>query len=226
MTVMKRRTIGLLVVGMGWGAVSVVQAEKPLTIDYPTALFVGTPPPAMKLPNLEPPGKPNQPPPSYTVPAGTVLLSSEKVVTSSDEYPILGDLEMLTDGDKEGTDGSYTELGSGLQWVQVDLEEVVRISAVAVWHWHSTPRAYLDMVVQASNDPDFIEGVTTLYNNDHDNSAGFGVGGDKTYIETNHGRVIISKGVKARYVRAYSKGNTEGKMNHYIEVEVYGIPDA
>ena len=33
-------------------------------------------------------------------------------------------------------------------------------------------------------------------------------------------------GVKARYVRLYSKGNTTNKMNHYIEVEIFGKPAA
>jgi len=28
--------------------------------------------------------------------------------------------------------------------------------------------------------------------------------------------------VKGRYVRLYSNGNTTNKMNHYIEVEVFG----
>ena len=30
--------------------------------------------------------------------------------------------------------------------------------------------------------------------------------------------------VKARYVRLYSKGNTSNDMNHYVEVEVLGLP--
>jgi hypothetical protein len=34
--------------------------------------------------------------------------------------------------------------------------------------------------------------------------------------------LIDAKGVKGRYVRLYSKGNTTNKLNHYIEVEVFG----
>ena len=30
------------------------------------------------------------------------------------------------------------------------------------------------------------------------------------------------KGIKARYVRFYSGGNTANDMNHYVEVEIYG----
>jgi len=32
------------------------------------------------------------------------------------------------------------------------------------------------------------------------------------------------KGTKGRYVRLHSQGNTSNDQNHYIEVEVYGIP--
>jgi len=75
-----------------------------------------------------------------------------------------------------------------------------------------------------SDDPDFVSGVTTVFNNDHDNSAGLGIGRDKEYIEVNEGRLIDSKGVAARYVRVYSQGNTSNDMNHYVEVEVHGTP--
>ena len=78
--------------------------------------------------------------------------------------------------------------------------------------------------MQVSDDKDFISGVTTVFNNDHDNSAGLGAGRDKEYIETFDGKLFDPKGVKARYVRLYSSGNTSNDMNHYVEVEVYGLP--
>ena len=45
----------------------------------------------------------------------------DKKVTSSDDAPVIGELAMVTDGDKEGADGSYVELGPDKQWVQIDL---------------------------------------------------------------------------------------------------------
>jgi len=81
---------------------------------------------------------------------------------------------------------------------------------------------YRDVIVQVSDDPDFITNVKTIFNNDHDNSAGLGIGKEKEYIEVNEGRLINPRGVKARYVRLYSRGNTSNDMNHYVEVEVYG----
>jgi hypothetical protein len=191
----------------------------PLKIDLPKPLFNGTPKP-ISVSNLEP--QQAGAPAPLMVPAGTVLLSRNKPVTSRDSSPVIGDLTLVTDGDKSGDEGSYVELGPGVQWVQVDLGAADRIAAVAVWHYHSQARVYHAVVVQASNDPDFKTGVTTLFNNDDTNADGLGKGADYAYVETYRGRVIDAKGVTARYVRLYSDGNTSDDLNHYIEVEVYG----
>jgi len=193
----------------------------PLDIDLPKPLFIGTPK-NIRSANLERiTGKSRAP---FMVPPGLENLAFEKDVTGSDEEPIIGELEQITDGDKEGADGSFVEFGPGKQYVQIDLGKPGEIYAILVWHYHSQARVYHDVVVQVSEDPDFIMGVKTLYNSDHDNSAGLGAGKDKEYIETNEGRLIDAGGVRARYVRLYSKGSTSNEMNHYIEVEVYGKP--
>ena len=49
-------------------------------------------------------------------------------------------------------------------------------------------------------------------------------GTDREYFETHEGRLINAKGVKARYLRFYSKGSTESALNEYTEIEVYGRP--
>jgi hypothetical protein len=191
----------------------------PLKIELPKPLFVGTPRP-IKVSNLEPQQAGNPAP--LMVPVGTVLLSLNKPVTSSDMSPVIGDLTNVDDGDKSGDEGSYVELGPGLQWVQIDLGAAARLAAIAVWHFHSQARVYHAVVVQASSDPAFKTGVATLFNNDDTNSDGLGKGTDYAYIETYRGRVIDAKGVTARYVRLYSNGNTSDDLNHYTEVEVYG----
>ena len=191
---------------------------KDVGIKFPRPMFIGTPV-ATKLPNLEKPGKPTL---ELKAPEGTKKISRDKPVTASDDLPIIGDLEMITDGDKDGADGSYVELGPDLQWVQIDLEKEHEVYGIVVWHFHKNARAYIDVVVQMSNDPKFEKDVVTVYNNDHDNSSKLGKGDDKAWVETNHGRVIETEGKKARYVRLYSKGNTANEMNHYVEVEVYG----
>ena len=191
----------------------------PIPLELPKPMFVGTPQDA-KVPNLEKPlGKPRPP---FYAPAGVKNVAFEKPVTSTDEEPIIGEIEMITDGDKEAADGSYVELGPFKQSVTLDLEDEYEIYAVVVWHYHKQAIVYFDVVVQVASDPDFIDNVTTLFNNDIDNSAGQGVGKDKHYTETSEGRLIEGKGVKARYVRLYSWGNNSNDLNHYIEVEVFG----
>jgi len=190
------------------------QVKVPLQTDLPKPLFVGTPVP-IDVPNLEP--KLTGKRPDFLVPAGTTNLAKGKKVTASDNEPVVGTLDLVTDGDKEGDEGSWVELAPGRQWVQIDLEKPAEIAAILVWHFHSQERVYRDVVVQVSNDATFSQGVTTIY----DNSS---AGTDRPYIETYQGKLIDARSVKGRYVRLYSHGNTTDKMNHYIEVEVWGKP--
>ena len=190
----------------------------PLTTELPPELIEGTPKP-MNVPNLE---QAATAAPEFLVPEGTVLLSKGKKVTSSDEAPIIGDLTLVTDGDKDAGEGYFVELLDGLQWVQIDLEKTSDISAIWLWHFHSQKRAYNDVIVQISDDPTFKTGVTTVFNNDYDESAKMGKGSNQPYVETRFGKLVDGKGTKGRYVRLYSNGNTSNEMNHYIEVEVYG----
>ena len=207
---------------LGCGAVLSASAGDmiPLPTELPKPMFVGTPKP-INLPNLEKPGQKRG---EVMVPAGTVNLAAGKPVTSSDDFPVIGELDFVTDGDKNGADGYFVELGPGLQWVQIDLELEPTIHAILVWHYHQAARAYHDVVVQVSDDPEFATGVHTVFNNDHDNSSGLGTGHDPAYIETYEGRLIMTSGIKGRYVRLYSRGNTSDGMNHYVEVEVFGQP--
>ncbi|MDE3068152.1 MAG: discoidin domain-containing protein [Verrucomicrobiota bacterium] len=204
-------------------AVATASAEDmvPLKTKLPPPLFVGTPVP-INVPNLEPPQHGKRP--DFMVPKGTVNLALNKKVTSSDSEPIVGTLDLITDGDKDGDEGSWVELGPGKQWVQIDLGKEADIYAVIVWHYHSQARVYRDVVVQISDDPKFEKGVTTIFNNDYANELGLGAGKDLAYIETYQGKLMDAKGAKGRYVRLYSKGNTTNKLNHYIEVEVWGKP--
>lgn len=193
----------------------------PLDIKLPTPMFVGTKKP-IKVANLRKLGIGDRPP--FLAPVGSTNVALGKPVSGSDDQPIIGEIEMITDGDKEAADGSYIELGPFTQYVTIDLEAIHEIYAIVIWHFHQEPRVYFDVIVQVADDADFITNVSTLFNNDIDNSAGLGAGKDMHYIETYEGELIdcFSKGVKARYVRLYSSSNTANDLNHYIEVEVYG----
>jgi len=221
--------IGLVAAGVAWAQDA--PAPKPgqvvLEIKLPKPLFQGTPKNIKPAPTLEKYSEKPRPP--FYVPEGVVNLAANKKVTSSDMQPIIGELNLVTDGDKEGSDGSYVELGPGKQWLQIDLGAPANIYALAIWHYHGEGRVYHDIVIQVADDPDFIDNVRTVFNNDFDNSSGLGLGKNLEYIEDYRGKLISvtsDKGepVKGRYVRLYSRGNTSNDMNHYIEVEVYGKP--
>ena len=195
-----------------------------ITPEYPKPMFIGTPVPTGDISNLEKPD-PEAVKARLTlkVPKGTENVAKGKKVTSSDPLPIIGSLDLVTDGDADGSDGCYVELAPGHQWVQIDLGAEYNIWKILLWHFHKQTAVYFDTNVQISNDPEFKE-KTVVYNSDDDDSSKLGKGGDPAYVETNHGRLIDGKGTKGRYVRFYSNGNTANEMNHYIEAQVYGSP--
>lgn len=217
---MKAKNVSLTILFITSLALPGLAGTKPLTTEIPPEVIEGTPMP-IDVPNLVTAPKEA---PTMNVSESAVLLSAGKPVTSSDDFPIVGELELITDGEKDAGEGYFVELMPGLQWVQIDLEESADIEAVWLWHYHSQARAYHDVIVQVSDDPEFKSGVTTLYNNDYDNSAGMGKGADRPYVETRFGLLVDGKKTKGRYVRLYSDGNTSNDSNHYIEVEVFGTP--
>jgi hypothetical protein len=203
------------------GAVSAQEKMEPIPFELPKPMFEGTPQ-NLSVPNLQKPlGRPRDP---FLAPAGVTNVALGKVVTSSDMEPIIGDLEQATDGDKKGAEGSFVELGPGVQYLTVDLGAPHDIYAILFWHFHKTARVYLDVIVQVADDADFTKNVRTLFNNDNDNSAGLGAGKDMNYVETSEGKLVDAKGAVARYVRLYSNGNNANDLNHYVEVEVFGRP--
>ena len=194
----------------------------PIDLELPPPAFRGTPVP-LKEPNVETPlGHPRPP---FLAPEGTINLAVGRLVSASDPAPAAGEADYVTDGDKAASDFGYLELGPGQQWIQLDLGDKATIYAVLVWHSHADARVYRDVVVQVSDDPDFLEAVT-VFNNDYDNSSGLGIGPDMGYVETSEGRLIDCRGVEGRYVRFYSTGSNIDSKNHYTEVEVYGRPAA
>jgi hypothetical protein len=221
---MIKRTVAssvLLILALGPLGAQPDPGKEELKLKLPKPMFIGTPT-NIRSANLETiTGKPRGP---FYVPKGTVLLSANKPVTSSDTQPVIGELDMITDGEKAGGDGYFVELGPGPQWIQIDLGGSHPLYAILAWHYHTQARVYRDVIVQVSDDPAFKSGVTTVFNNDHDNSSKLGIGKDKEYVEVAEGRLFDPKGAKGRYVRLYSNGNTTNDLTHYVEVEVYGLP--
>jgi len=158
---------------------------------------------------------------AFFVPEGSKVISLNKPVTASSE-PFIGDVEQVTDGDKEGIDGSWIEFDAGKQFITIDLEQQASLDAIIIWHNHGEPRFYFDVIVEVADDADFTKNVKVLFNNDHDNSYGKGAGQNYEYVEAKEGKLIDPKGISARYVRIHSRGSTADDLNHYTEVEIWG----
>ena len=194
----------------------------PLPLELPPAGYLGTPknmPPDTTA--EKPTGKPRPP---FLAPKGVKNVALGKPVTSSDPSPITGELKQITDGKKDAFDENVVLLRKRTQWVQIDLQEAYAIHVILIWHEHKMPVVYRDVIVKVSDDPEFKTGVQTVFNNDQDNSSEQGVGTDREYFEGYEGKLIDAKGVKARYVRCYTKGSTDNALNAYTEVEVYALP--
>jgi hypothetical protein len=194
----------------------------PLALKLPPPAFKGTPKDLQLNSYVEPLS--DKPRPPMMVPAGLKNLAKGSKLSSSDKNATSSVLEKITDGDKEASDQSIIFLRKGTQWVQMDLGAPSQLYAIVLWHAHNTAKVYHSVIVQLCDDPDFLKDVKTIYNNDQENKAGYGVGTDREYFETFEGRLINAKGEKGRYLRFYSKGSTESALNEYTEIEVYGRP--
>ena len=193
----------------------------PLPLKLPLPTLKGTPEDLPKGPHIEP--LTDKPRPAFMAPKGATNLALGKKVTSSDKRPATGTFEQITDGKKEAYDDQVVEMRRGVQWVQIDLGEVCDIYAVVLWHDHRVIQVFRSVVVQTADDPDSIENVTTLFNNDTENAAGLGIGFDRQYFETQYGKLIPAKeGLRARYLRCYTKGSNLSAFNCYQEIEVFG----
>lgn len=206
---------------MGVSPARAADELAPLPVKLPQPTLKGTPSELPSGPHIEPLS--DKPPKPFLAPKGVQNVALGKKVTTSVK-PFTGEPSQITDGKKEPDDDQVVEMRRGKQWVQVDLGQAFKIYAIAIWHDHRWIQVFHDVIVQVSDDPDFTQGVTTIFNNDVDNSAGLGIGTDKEYFETHYGRVFDAKGVVGRYVRAYTNGSSLSAINACQEIEVYGVP--
>lgn len=194
--------------------------KEPLKLELPAPTFKGTPQDLPKGSMVEPLS--DKPRPPFMVVKGVINAALGKPVATSVK-PVVGEPGQITDGSKEASD-EVLEMRRGTQWIQVDLGGNHEIHAVVMWHDHSSLQVMHDVIVQVCDDPEFKTDVRTVFNNDLDNSSGQGVGSDREYFETHEGKLVDAKGVKGRYVRAYTRGGSLGPENAWQEIEVYAIP--
>ncbi|NLG12990.1 MAG: FMN-binding protein [Lentisphaerae bacterium] len=168
----------------------------------------------------------------FMVPEGLVNLALNKPVTSclGDEEPLSGKLSQITDGNKKSNEQDYVEMmPEELSWVQVDLGEVKEIFCVVIWHYYKNAVVYKDVIVQIADDPEMKENCRIVFNNDYDNSAGFGKGDDPTYFAGWWGELVDThnpegqhEGQKARYIRVFTSGGEAGEDTRFVEIAAFG----
>jgi hypothetical protein len=212
---------GVLILGAGLPLRAADVEFIPLPVTYPHPYVKGPPMKAPSGPDIEP--FPFHPPKLPLVPKRVVNVALSKPVTASTNL-IAGQLELVTDGDKESVNDRLLEMRRGLQWVQVDLQESFEIQAIAIWHSFEHLPIHRQVIVQVAEDAQFTKNVRTLFNNDRENKAGLGAGKDMPYVETHYGRVIKGDGHPARFVRWYTNGSDQSALNSRLKIEVYAVP--
>jgi hypothetical protein len=127
----------------------------------------------------------------------------------------------VTDGNLTVDNYADTYPNTGAQHFDLDIGSSISLAKVKLWHYYGDVRTYYDVIIQISNDPTFATGVTTVYNNDTNNSSGMGIGTDSEYVETSSGLSVNFTPVTGRYLRFWSSGSTAGDWSHIVEIEVY-----
>ena len=202
--------------------VTLAADTEALVLSLPAPTLKGTPEQLPTGPGIE--ANSDKAPAALQIAKGAKNVALGKPVTTSVKPFSETQPDALTDGKKEAFDYDTVEMKKGSQWVQVDLGAAFNIQAIAIWHDHRYIQVMHDVIVQVSDDPEFKTGVTTLFNNDTDNSSGLGVGTDREYFERHFGRAFDGKNAKARYVRGYTKGSHLSALNCWQEIEVYALP--
>ena len=101
-----------------------------IPLELPKPNFIGTPknvPPDTRVKITEDPAKPRAP---FLAPKGTKNVALKRPVTASDMEPVIGTLDLITNGSKEAVEDAYVELGPNVQWVQIDLGAQYNIYAI------------------------------------------------------------------------------------------------
>lgn len=141
-------------------------------------------------------------------------------------------LTNIVDGNK-GDTNNYADFGHDdkeeSSYIQVDFGEVCDVTKLNLYRYWNDSRIYDGTVIALSETADFAT-KTIVYNSDTTGELhALGAGTDTTYAESSAGKEIIVKDeqgnatvVRARYVRVYMHGRSNGNTNHIVELQAWG----
>jgi len=156
--------------------------------------------------------------------------------------PGWGPKEKATNGNRDTGDWmGWNPVGKDREeigWCEIDLEAVLWIDTIRIWHYYGDQRTYHHVKLATSTTGKFDGEETVLFDGDdkakskatswigdvvEDKSVKFKkfAGGD--YQETPGGRLDHFKPVKAQYIRDWNFGSTSNAAVHWVEIEVYSF---
>lgn len=113
----------------------------------------------------------------------------------------------FVDGDYSDSE-QYLLIGSGDQWLSVDMGDVYMLNKIQMWRYFADGRTYNGTKLEVSTD-------NTNWITVYDQAV---MGG---YVETADGKTFEFPAVPARYIRAWSNGNDKDNENRYVEIQAF-----
>lgn len=152
-----------------------------------------------------------------------------------------GPKEKATDADRD-TNGwmGWDVVGQNREeigWCEVDLEELMWIDTIRMWHYYGDGRTYHDVKLAVSRTGAFDGEEIVIFDGVEDNgkaeswiadvvdddNVDFEEFGGGEYTETPGGRLDHFIPVQVRYIRDWVFGSTSNGSVHWVEIEAYSF---
>ncbi len=155
---------------------------------------------------------------------------------------VWGPKEKATDDDRDTNNWmGWNDNGKDREeigWCEVDMEEVMWIDTIRIWHYYGDQRTYHHVKLAVSTTGKFDGEEVVIFDGDNkaagkakswiadvadDKAVKFDTFGGGEYEETPGGRLDHFIPVKARYVRDWVLGSTSNAAVHWVEISVYSF---
>jgi len=155
---------------------------------------------------------------------------------------VWGPKEKATDDDRDTNNWmGWNDNGKDREeigWCEVDMEEVMWIDTIRIWHYYGDQRTYYHVKLAVSMTGKFDGEEVVIFDGDNkaagkakswiadvadDKAVKFDTFGGGEYEETPGGRLDHFIPVKARYVRDWVLGSTSNAAVHWVEISVYSF---